>query len=65
MESERLFNFIGNELKNEKTILEEKLELVINSDLSIIEKSKKINKILKKLSLLELTTSKFISMTTN
>lgn len=65
MNTERMFKIIVLELSSDKLKIEQELERIINSDMEISIKTKKIKYLLAKLVTAEASISKFTSMLQN
>jgi hypothetical protein len=62
METKRIFNAIIMQLNLDYFKLENELEIVLNSNISLSEKIKQTKKLLKKITTIELSISKFNNM---
>jgi len=65
MNTERMFKIIVMELSSDKLKIEQELERIINSDMEISVKIKKIKYLLAKLVIAESSISKFANMLNN
>jgi len=65
MNTERMFKIIVMELSSDKLKIEQELERIINSDMEISVKTKKIKYLLAKLVIAESSISKFANMLNN